>query len=327
MDAIDQLREFNRDWTRAFGLIGSDYLGSGLGMTEVRVLWQLGHAGPASARDIAQILGLDEGQLSRILRAFETRGWLARTTDRDDARRRLLALTAEGEDRLVRLETQSRDDLGRRLGALGGPERARLAEDLDKVRRLVAPLSQPELRDLAPGDAGWVIERHAVHYARDEGYDARFEALVTKILADWLPVRDPARERAFILWAGGRRLGSVFCFREDEVTARLRMFLVEPELRGTGLGRKMLHACLGWAASRGYRRLVLWTHESHRAAGALYASEGFELTETTATRSFGQNVVEQVWQVDLGTWQARNGGAPVSGGIEASPLAITGLPA
>lgn len=51
-------------------------------------------------------------------------------------------------------------------------------------------------RDLAPGDAGWVLDRHGALYARDEGYDATFEALVAEILADFLRHRDPVRERA-----------------------------------------------------------------------------------------------------------------------------------
>lgn len=323
MDGIDRLRKFNRDWTRAFGLIGRDYLGSGLGVTEVRVLWQLGHGAASAAREIAATLGLDEGLLSRILRGFEARGWLSRQVDPRDTRRRRLALTEAGLAVLGPLEARSRADLERRLAALGGSERAELVEGLDALRDLLAPAAPAELRDLGPGDAGWVIERHATLYARDEGYDASFEALVAKILADWLPQRDPARERGFIAWAGGRRIGSVFCVREDDTTARLRLFLIEPEARGTGLGRRMLRDCLGWAVARGYRRMVLWTHESHRAAGALYASEGFTLRERTPTRAFGQEVVDQVWDIDLLAW-ANGRTRPEN---PAAPLAIADRPA
>ena len=323
MDAIDGLRAFNRDWTRAFGLIGRSYLGSGLGVTEARVLWELGNDLQGGARELATALGLDEGQLSRMLRDFETRGWLSRTVDDRDGRRRQLSLTEAGLAALGALEQRSRADLSERLAALAPDARAGLAQGLEAARAALAAADPAELRDLGPGDAGWVIERHASLYARDEGYDASFEALVARIIADWLPQRDPERERGFIAWAGGRRLGSVFCFREDDTTARLRMFLIEPEARGTGLGRRMLSDCLGWAVARGYRRMVLWTHESHRAAGALYASEGFVLREQTPNRSFGQAVVEQVWDIDLLAWQQARQRAenPVA------PLAIAGGPA
>jgi GNAT superfamily N-acetyltransferase len=155
-------------------------------------------------------------------------------------------------------------------------------------------------RDLEIGDAGWLIERHAVLYARDEGFDASFEALVADILATYIRTRDPACERAFIAVADNRLIGSVFCVRSGEPgVAKLRLFLIEPEWRGRGLGRRLLDACLGFAREAGYSRLRLWTHESHRAACALYARSGFRLTDSRTVRSFGQDLVEQTWEIDL----------------------------
>jgi GNAT superfamily N-acetyltransferase len=156
------------------------------------------------------------------------------------------------------------------------------------------------LRDLEIGDAGWLVERHAVLYARDEGFDESFEALVAEILAAYIRTRDPARERAFIAVAEGRRVGSVFCVRSDEPgVAKLRLFLIEPDWRGRGLGRRLLAACLGFAREAGYDRLRLWTHESHRAACALYARSGFRLLDSRPVRSFGQDLVEQSWEIGL----------------------------
>jgi GNAT superfamily N-acetyltransferase len=155
-------------------------------------------------------------------------------------------------------------------------------------------------RDLEIGDARWLVERHAVLYARDDGFDATFEALVAEVLAAYIRSRDPAMERAFIAVAGGRRVGSIFCVLSDEpAVAKLRLFLVEPEWRGRGLGQRLLEACLGFARQAGYRRLRLWTHESHRAACALYARNGFHLASSRPVRSFGQDLVEQSWEIDL----------------------------
>jgi GNAT superfamily N-acetyltransferase len=156
------------------------------------------------------------------------------------------------------------------------------------------------LRDLEIGDAGWLVERHAVLYARDDGFDETFEALVAEILAAYIRTRDPARERAFIAVAGGQRVGSVFCVRSDEAgVAKLRLFLIEPDWRGRGLGQRLLAACLGFAREAGYDRLRLWTHESHRAACALYARSGFRLLDIRPVRSFGQDLVEQTWETQL----------------------------
>ena len=155
-------------------------------------------------------------------------------------------------------------------------------------------------RDLEPGDAGWLIERHAVLYTRDEGFDATFEALVAEILAAYIRRNDPATERAFIAVEDGRRLGSVFCVQSGEPgVAKLRLFLLIPEARGRGLGQRLLDACLGFAREAGYDRLRLWTHESHEAACALYARNGFELIASCPVRSFGVDLVEQTWEIGL----------------------------
>lgn len=160
--------------------------------------------------------------------------------------------------------------------------------------------SEVVLDDLRIGDAGWLIQRHAELYAQDAGFDASFEPLVARILADFLDAHDPARERGWIARAGDRRLGSIFCVQgPDAATAKLRLFLLEPEARGLGLGYRLLHTCLDFARGAGYGRITLWTHESHRAACALYARNGFACVTSTPVRSFGQDLVEQQWARDL----------------------------
>lgn len=156
-----------------------------------------------------------------------------------------------------------------------------------------------ELRDLVPGDAGWVISRHGALYAAEAGFDASFEALVAEIAADFLRRRDPVCERGWIAWKGGRRVGCVFCVKVSDDVAKLRLFLLEPDMRGRGLGRLLLTAVLDFARSKGYRQLTLWTHESHRAACALYAAAGFTLTASKPVHNYGCDLIEQEWQIAL----------------------------
>jgi GNAT superfamily N-acetyltransferase len=161
-------------------------------------------------------------------------------------------------------------------------------------------MGEYDLRDLAPGDPGWVISRHGALYWRDESYDMRFEALVARVVARFLADRDPATERGWIAWtAGGARAGCIFCTRPDREAAQLRLFLVEPEHRGTGLAPQLLGACIRFARDTGATRLQLRTHESHRAAGRLYARSGFELIGTKPVEAFGQPTAEQHWQLAL----------------------------
>lgn len=156
-----------------------------------------------------------------------------------------------------------------------------------------------QLRDLHPGDAGWVVQRHGELYWADEGYDIRFEGLVAGILSDFIKSRGP-KDRAWIaVDAQGNRLGCLFCAWPDSATAKLRMFLVEPEMRGTGLAQRLLDTLIDYARTVGAEKLVLWTHESHRAAGRLYARNGFCLVDEKPVEAFGQPTKEQNWALVL----------------------------
>lgn len=156
-----------------------------------------------------------------------------------------------------------------------------------------------QLRLFQPADADWLIARHGALYAAEEGFDATFPALVATIVAGFSADHDPARERGWIAWDGALRVGSIFCVTESAATpdvAKLRLVLLEPAYRGTGLAQTMLETTLDFARGAGYAQMRLWTHESHRAACRLYARNGFACVSSEAARSFGQDVVTQIWQ-------------------------------
>lgn len=300
MDAIDRIRAFSRFYTGRLGLLGRSYLDSGLGVTEVRLLYELDAPQPQRARDLARALGLDEAYVSRRLKAFEAQGLVRRPASARDGRQRDLALTPPGRALVARLKAQSRAAVEALIAPLPPAAQEELAASLARAQQLLETgPGAIELRDLAPGDGGWIVSRHAALYAADEGFDASFEALVAGIVADFLRQNDPARERGWIAWRDGMRLGSIFCMAEGAAepgTARLRLFLLEPGARGTGLAQRMIETCLDFARGAGYRRIRLWTHESHRAAGRVYARNGFALTGQHPEQSFGVAVVAQTWE-------------------------------
>jgi DNA-binding MarR family transcriptional regulator len=165
MDNIDRIRAFNCLWTGRIGLLSHSYLGSGLGLTDVRVLHDLAE-GPVRARTLAQTLGLDEGYLSRILRRFEARGWLTRNVIAGDARTRTIALTEEGRDAARSFRATSREAIAELLAGLGRPQQTLLEEGLTLAAAAFDP-TPAALRALKPGDAGWIIARHAELYMAD----------------------------------------------------------------------------------------------------------------------------------------------------------------
>jgi GNAT superfamily N-acetyltransferase len=296
MDAIDQIRDFNRFYTRALGLTGRSYLQSGRSLAEVRLIHEIGALAPVTARQLALALGLDEAQLSRMLARLQRGGVVDRQAK---GRQAFLRLTPAGQALLEGFSAQSRAALAALIPA---GRRGALAEALAGVRQMMTP-GEVAIRTLQPGDAGWIIGQHGALYAREEGYDQSFEALVARIVADALDRGDTARECTWIAEVGGpaspQRLGTISCMAEDDQTARLRLFLLVPEARGLGLGQRLHDTCVAFARQAGYRRMVLWTHESHRAACALYARNGWQLVRSVPGKAYGQDVVDQDWEITL----------------------------
>ena len=115
--AVKAVRQFNRFYTRRIGAL-DPYLGSDMSLTDVRVLYELAHRESAVASEIGKDLGLDGGYLSRILRRFESAGWLSRETHPKDARQSLLRLTEAGHAAFAPLQQKSRDEARALLSAL-----------------------------------------------------------------------------------------------------------------------------------------------------------------------------------------------------------------
>ncbi len=157
-----------------------------------------------------------------------------------------------------------------------------------------------EIRSLGrPGDLGWVVMAHGEVYAAEFGWDASFEALVARIVADYAGGSDPAREAAWIAEMDGRRVGCVFCVAADDATAQLRILLVDPSARGRQLGGRLVDECVAFAHHAGYTRMKLWTNHPLAAARRIYLSRGFKLVEEEPHHSFGVDLVGQVYELDL----------------------------
>ena len=182
---------------------------------------------------------------------------------------------------------------------------------------------QIEIRRLGhPGDLGWVVMAHGEVYAAEFGWDASFEALVARIVADYAASSDPGREAAWIAELDGRRVGCVFCVAADPATAQLRILLVDPSARGHRLGGMLVDECVSFARQAGYTRMRLWTNHPLAAARRVYLSRGFQLTEEERHHSFGVDLVGQVYELDLASHPAaavaRHQAGPPAG---ASPAA------
>lgn len=299
---VKLLRAFNRTYTQRIGML-APYLGGPMSLTEVRILYELAHQGHCTATDLARGLGLDAGYLSRVLRGFSQRGWIAREADAGDARRKSLALTPAGWVAFEPLQQRSREQMAALLATLAPDRRARFIAALRTAQALLEPGAAADrtvvLREPRIGDMGWVVQLHGTQYAQEFGWNSEFEALVAEIAAQMIRTHDAAWERGFIAELDGERVGSAFVVRESEGVAKLRLVIVGPAARGLGLGARLTDECLAFARAKGYRKMVLWTHANLLAARAIYAKRGFELLKSEPYHGFGQDLVSEHWELAL----------------------------
>lgn len=302
-ERIDAVRAFNRFYTRQIGLLDEGLLKSTFSLTEARVLYELAHRNGLTATELARDLGLDAGYLSRLLKKFEERDLVERATIEADARRSSIALTKAGRQAFAPLNQGSHEQVAALLERLSAAEQDRLVRAMQTVQRLLGGSAEPKipymLRSLQVGDIGWIIHRQGLLYAQEYGWDDTYEALVAEILGAFVKSFDPKWERSWIAEREGEVVGSVFVVRQSDAVAKLRLLYVEPSARGLGIGRRLVEECIGFARTKGYRTLTLWTNDVLTSARRIYEAAGFKLTDEERHHSFGKDLVGQNWNLEL----------------------------
>ncbi len=304
MRAVDEVRRFNRFYTRRIGLLNERLSASAFSLPEARSLYEIAQGGGPTAADLARRLAMDKAQLSRILTRLAARGAIRRRPDPANARRRRLSLTAAGKRAFAALERSARAEVEAMIAPLSAEARERLVADMREIDRLLgeaAPRPEPvTLRGLEPGDLGHIARRQAMLYVGEHGWDWTFEGFVCGILGDFVAGYDPRREAAWIADEGGAVVGSVFlCKTEDPRVAKLRLLYVEKSARGSGLGAMLVATCVERARSLGYATLTLWTNDVLVSARRIYEAAGFRLVASEPHRSFGRDLVGETWALAL----------------------------
>lgn len=292
------IRDFNRFYTTVIGVLDEGLLHTPYSLTEARVIFELAQQPTVEVPGLRRTLAVDAGYLSRILARFVADGLIAKTPSPDGGRRHVVALTDTGRDAYDMLNARSQAEIETMLLPLTQQDQTRLAAAMRTIQEILGETTRPAgylLRPLEPGDAGWIVQRHGARYAEEYGWDATFEALVARIVADYIDTREPRQENAWIAEVDGEPVGCVLCMRRDDEVAQLRLLLVEPAARGMGIGSRLVDECIRFARRAGYRQIMLWTNDVLAEARRIYEKAGFELRDQAPHVSFGHNLVEQTW--------------------------------
>ena len=275
-EEIDVVRRFNRSYTTRIGVLEESFLGMGMPLGPLRLLFEIGN-GPATTQALRARLGLDSGYLSRLLRRLEGEGLVALTPDPADRRRRHVELTAAGRDFWAELERRSEQRAAGLLAPLTERQRTRLAAALAEADLLVraATVTFETVDPLSPA-ARTAVEAYftEIDGRIEGGFDAAGEAVKD---AERLSAPDGAfvvalSDGTAVACGGVQTLPAVSA--GDHVGEIKRMW-VSPDWRGAGLGARLLHHLEEVSAGLGHQLVRLDTNDSLTEAIGMYRRAGY----------------------------------------------------
>ncbi len=306
MTLTDEVRSFNRFYTREIGLLEQHLPASALSLPEARVLYEIAHAPEAgwTAAEIGRRLRMDKAHLSRIVARLSARKLAGSRVSPVHGKHMLLFLTDAGREAFAAVDAGARAQIDALLMPVDASGRKRLANAMRDIRAVLGDRDMEDggarLRPLAPGDVGWIIHRQGLLYHEEYGWNWTYEGLASRILGAFVERFDAAEEDGWVAERHGAIVGSVFLMKGDEPgVGRLRLLYVEPSARGHGFGRTLVNTCIVRARELGYGRLTLWTNDVLVSARRIYEAAGFRLTSEAPHHSFGHDLVGQTWILDL----------------------------
>lgn len=151
---------------------------------------------------------------------------------------------------------------------------------------------------LLPGDIGYVIHLHGSIYSREYNYGISFETYVAEGLAGFCKNYNSGTERVWVCEHGQKIVGFLLLMSRGEA-AQLRYFLICPEYRGIGLGKRLMELFMAFLNRSGYKKCYLWTTHELNTAASLYKQHGFVLTEEKDSNAFGKPLKEQKYELTV----------------------------
>jgi ribosomal protein S18 acetylase RimI-like enzyme len=159
-----------------------------------------------------------------------------------------------------------------------------------------------ELRtDLRPGDVAAIVALHAAVYGAEYQLDLTFEADVAFYVGETVRAGFPgAREGIWLVGGNGDGLhGSLALSDDGDGHGRVRWFVLDQRVRGTGLGRRLLSELLDHARAHGFAHLELETFSELRAAAHLYRGAGFERVAAHREQRWGRELEVERYALEL----------------------------
>ena len=156
-----------------------------------------------------------------------------------------------------------------------------------------------KIRNFNKEDIEYLILQHQTIYPTEYGFSSTFAEDVDRIIREFVEKFDADKECILIAELNGKRVGSIAIAKSNDYTAQLRFFLLELDARGKGIGKKLVDRVLEFSRDKGYKHIFLETVSKLEAARTIYKNRGFKITSTQKNPDWGQDILEEHWEMDL----------------------------
>ncbi|MEQ1953941.1 helix-turn-helix domain-containing GNAT family N-acetyltransferase [Mesorhizobium sp. CN2-181] len=303
---IEKVRDASRRVVRELGFMKPTVGATGLPISAVHALIEIGARESLTAAALGDTLNLEKSSVSRMLRKLVESGEIEERENPHDARSKILSLTAHGRDMLRRIDRFGRGQVEGAFSHLSHDQRRIVVAGLDAYAGALATARQAErgppapaeieiVSGYVPGVIGRVAEMHGRYYAEPYGFGRFFEAKVASGIAEFSARLDRPMNGLWAALRGGEIVGTVAVDGEDfgPGIGHLRWFIMDDAVRGLGIGRRLLSQAVAFCDRQEFGHVDLWTLRGLDAARKLYEDFGFTLAEELVGDQWGREVTEQ----------------------------------
>jgi GNAT superfamily N-acetyltransferase len=147
-------------------------------------------------------------------------------------------------------------------------------------------------------DKDYIVNSHYDLYSKEFEYDLSFRDFIEESVIG-LVQRADTEENIFILEVNEKQSGSISIKKVNDNTAQLGLFLVEPNVRGTGYGQELVETAINFCQEKGFASIILWTNSELKSARRIYERVGFELKKTQTQILSNKELIEEKWELML----------------------------
>ncbi|MFB5197583.1 GNAT family N-acetyltransferase [Neobacillus sp. KR4-4] len=299
---VEKIRKFNRYYANVLGKIDQEIYNKPFPLTEARVITEINFSNGCTATEVRENLGIDRGQMSRILQKFEEDKIIVKKQATDDKRQYLLYLTESGREIFNDLVENANREVGKMIQEISNRDLTKLISSMETIESIFIKdcpsQSEVNIRTFQPGDVGFIAHLHGTLYGNTYKFGPVFEYYVMKGLTEFMINADGGE--LWIAEVDGKIAGSIAITKANDNVAQLRWFILDENYQGIGIGKNLVETAIDFCKKQGYKHVFLWTVSILETALCLYQKYNFRKTEEKHNYEWtGAKLVEERWDLEL----------------------------